>query len=100
MSANEKQPLGIETLCSGCKWGKIMIVKNMVEENEDGDLFLADQFVVKSMCHNPLFVGDGNSENMGTVSVCEGFVARKDFKPEPIKITKKKRAKKPRAKKT
>lgn len=84
-------PLPSETLCSGCKWGKIMIAKNILQEDEDGDIQFADTYLMRSMCSNPLFVGEGGyAQDMGIVTLCEGFEARDEY------VTNKPAAKKPR----
>jgi hypothetical protein len=75
-------PIPSETMCAGCKWGKIMIAKNVLEEDEDGGIQFADTYLMRSMCSNPLFVGDGGyAQNMGIVTLCEAFEARDEFVP-------------------
>ena len=92
-------PLPSETLCSGCKWGKIMIAKNILEEDEDGDIQFADTYLMRSMCSNPLFVGEGNfAQNMGIVTMCEGFEARDEYAMKTKKSNKKKKTPKDQAK--
>lgn len=90
------QPIGAETLCGGCRYGKIMVARNILEEDEDGEIIYSSTNIVRSMCSHPLFVGDGCAQNMGVVTMCEAFKARKEYseRKKPVRKIGAKKAKK------